>query len=124
VTNNNVARRAGNVVNNDNDLEIERCHVEFLSRGTVLKGMLIKPRGKTEGLPCVIMAPGISGVKEGSIRKYAEYFARGGFAVIAYDNVNFGESGGEPRQEVDPQLQRRGYRDAITSASLRPEIDG
>ena len=55
--------------------------------------------------------------------KYAEYFARGGFAVLAYDNINFGASGGEPRQEVDPLLQRRGYRDAITYAGLRPEID-
>jgi uncharacterized protein len=69
------------------------------------------------------MAPGMSGVKEGSIMKYAEYFARGGFAVLAYDNINFGASGGEPRQEVDPLLQRRGYRDAITYAGLRPEID-
>jgi fermentation-respiration switch protein FrsA (DUF1100 family) len=62
-------------------------------------------------------------VKEGSIMKFAEFFASGGFAVLAYDNINFGSSGGEPRQEVDPVLQRRGYRDAITFLSLRPEIE-
>ena len=39
--------------------------------------------------------------------KCAEYFARGGFGVLAYDNINFGESGGEPRQEVDPALRSR-----------------
>ena len=55
--------------------------------------------------------------------KYAEYFASGGFAVLAYDNINFGASGGEPRQEVDAVLQRRGYRDAITYVALRPEVD-
>jgi fermentation-respiration switch protein FrsA (DUF1100 family) len=55
--------------------------------------------------------------------KYAAYFARGGLAVLAYDNIHFAESGGEPRQEVDPALQRRGYRDAITYISGRPEVD-
>src|SRR5258708_34172415 len=69
------------------------------------------------------MAPGMSRVKEGSIMKYAEHFARGGFAVLAYDNINFGDSGGEPRQEVDPALQRRGYRDAITYVSSRADVD-
>lgn len=43
--------------------------------------------------------------------------------MLAYDNINFGASGGEPRQEADPQLQRRGYRDAITFVGLRPDVD-
>ena len=113
---NNTATRAGSVVHNQNNFEIERSNVEFPSCGTVLKGIFLTPMGKRETLPTIVMAPGMSGVKEGSIMKYAEYFARGGFAVLAYDNINFGESGGEPRQEVDPALQRRGYRDAITNA--------
>src|ERR1700751_3389630 len=114
---NNKATRAGNTVHNENDFEIERSNVEFLSCGATLRGVLLTPKGKKEALPTIVMAPGMSGVKEGSIMKYAEYFARGGFAVLAYDNINFGESGGEPRQEVDPALQRRGYRDAITFVS-------
>jgi hypothetical protein len=117
----NTAERTGNVVNNTQDLNFERHDVEFPSCGAVLRGVLLLP--KAEGpLPAIAMAPGMSGVKEGSIMKYAEFFARGGFAVLAYDNINFGASGGEPRQEVDPALQRRGYRDAITFLSLRPEI--
>jgi uncharacterized protein len=121
---NNTASRTGNVVHNQSDFPIEQHRVEFPSCGTTLRGTLLKPKEASEPLPCVVMAPGMSGVKEGSILKYAEYFARGGFAVIAYDNINFGESGGEPRQEVDPHLQRRGYRDAITFATLRSDIDG
>jgi dienelactone hydrolase len=77
VINNNVATRAGNIVNNQNSHEIERSGVEFASCGTILKGVLIEPKGTTKPLPCVIMAPGMAGVKEGSILKYAEYFARG-----------------------------------------------
>ena len=120
---NNTAIRSGNVVHNQNDFEIERATVEFSSRGAILRGILLAPKGKTDAVPAIVMAPGMSGVKEGSIMKYAEYFASGGFAVLAYDNINFGESGGEPRQEVDPALQRRGYRDAITYVSSRREID-
>jgi uncharacterized protein len=120
---NNTATRTGNIVHNQNDFEIERSNTEFPSCGAILRGILLTPKGKREALPTIVMAPGMSGVKEGSIMKYAEYFARGGFAVLAYDNINFGESGGEPRQEVDPALQRRGYRDAITFSSARPEVD-
>ena len=118
----NTATRTGNVVNNSEDVTFDAHAVEFASCGATLRGLLLSPR--IEGsLPAIVMAPGMSGVKEGSIMKYAEYFARGGFAVLAYDNINFGDSGGEPRQEVDPALQRRGYRDAITFLSLRPDID-
>jgi uncharacterized protein len=120
---NNTAIRSGNVVHNQNDFEIERATVEFSSCGAILRGILLAPKGKTDAVPAIVMAPGMSGVKEGSIMKYAEYFASGGFAVLAYDNINFGESGGEPRQEVDPALQRRGYRDAITFVSSRRETD-
>ena len=123
MTSDSTATRTGNVIHNQNDFEIEQSEADFPSCGAVLRGTFLKPKGKTEPLPAIVMAPGMSGVKEGSIMKYAEYFALGGFAVLAYDNINFGASGGEPRQEVDPLLQRRGYRDAITYAGLRPEVD-
>src|SRR5260370_21472782 len=113
----NIAIRAGNVVHNQNNFEIERSKVEFPSCGTILRGILLTPKSKTEALPVIVMAPGMSGVKEGSIMKYAEYFARGGFAVLAYDNINVGEAGGEPRQEVDPARQPRGYPGAVTYVS-------
>src|SRR5260370_35529006 len=115
----NIAIRAGNVVHNQNNFEIERSKVEFPSCGTILRGILLTPKSKTEALPVIVMAPCMSGGKEGSIMRYAEYFARGGFAVLAYDKINFGESGGEPRQEADPALQRRGYRDASTHVNSR-----
>jgi uncharacterized protein len=118
----NTAVRTGNAVNNTQEVAFDAHAVEFASCGATLRGLLLAPQ--IDGpWPAVVMAPGMSGVKEGSIMKYAEHFASGGFAVLAYDNINFGESGGEPRQEVDPALQRRGYRDAITFLSLRPAID-
>jgi fermentation-respiration switch protein FrsA (DUF1100 family) len=65
----------------------------------------------------------MSGVKEGSIARFAERFAEAGFNTLAYDHIYFGDSGGHPRQEADPQAQRRGYRDAISFLRARPDID-
>ena len=42
---------------------------------------------------------------------------------MVFDNRNFGASGGEPRQEIDPRKQVRDYRDAITFAETLPETD-
>ena len=61
---NNTATRTGNVVHNQNDLKIEQSDVEFPSCGT--REILLTPAGKKEALPTIVMAPGMSGVKEGS----------------------------------------------------------
>jgi len=54
---------------------------------------------------------------------YAEYFAQAGLNVVVYDHQNFGDSDGWPRQEIDPVLQYRDIRNAITYAITRPEVD-
>jgi dienelactone hydrolase len=99
-------------------LKLDKAEVAFQSPGAGLLGVLLEPKNGEQILPSIVMAPRMSGVKEGLILQYAKYFARGGFAVLAYDNISFGASGGEPRQEVDPQQRRRGYRDAITYFGL------
>lgn len=119
----NTAVRTGNVVHNLENLSFEQIEVSFPSCGETLTGLFLVPTGKSGPFPTIVMAPGMSGVKEGSIMQYATFFASGGFAVLAYDNICFGDSTGQPRQEVDPVLQRRGYRDAITFVSLRDEVD-
>jgi hypothetical protein len=43
--------------------------------------------------------------------------------VLLYDHRNLGGSDGEPRQEVNVWAQARGYRDAISFLTTRPEID-
>lgn len=104
------------------NVRLDHEAVAFLSCGVTLRGIIVRPKG-SRPLPAIVMAPGMSGVKEGSIMKFAENFASIGFAVLAFDNANFGESEGVPRQEADPMIQRIGYRDAITYLSLRKDID-
>jgi hypothetical protein len=68
-------------------------------------------------------AAGFSAVKEMYLDAFAEVFAAGGLNVVVFDNRCFGASDGEPRQEIDPWVQVRDYRHAITYASTLPEVD-
>lgn len=100
-----------------------RIDIEFPSESRTLRGWLYRPANSDENRPAIVMAHGLSCVKEQYLDRYAEVFASAGFGVLVYDHANFGASDGAPRQEVDPVLQRRGYRDAISFAQTVPWID-
>ncbi|TNC10500.1 alpha/beta hydrolase [Methylobacterium terricola] len=100
-----------------------RRDVDFQSEGRTLRGWLYGPGGGPPSAPCIVMAHGLSGVKEQYLDRYAEVFAAAGLGVLVYDHANFGASDGWPRQEADPVLQRRGYRDAISFAQSVSWID-
>src|SRR5215212_6729803 len=100
-----------------------RQDIEFQADGARLGGWLYTPDAGDGPFPTVVMAHGFSAVKEMYLDSFAEVFARAGLAALAYDNRNCGASGGEPRQEFDPWAQIRDYRDAITFARTRPEVD-
>jgi alpha-beta hydrolase superfamily lysophospholipase len=81
--------------------------------GTTLRGWHYRPDG-ARPYPTIVLAHGFSAVKEMYLDKYAEAFVKAGLASVVYDNRGFGESDGDPRQEIDPWLQIRDYSDAIT----------
>jgi fermentation-respiration switch protein FrsA (DUF1100 family) len=100
-----------------------RQDVEFQAEGPRLRGWLYTPQEGDGPFPAVAMAHGFSAVKEMYLDAFAEVFAQAGLAVLAFDNRNFGASEGTPRQEIDPWAQVGDYRDAITYAGTRPEVD-
>jgi fermentation-respiration switch protein FrsA (DUF1100 family) len=73
--------------------------------------------------PTIVMAHGFSAVKEMYLDRFAEFFAEAGLAALVFDNRNFGASDGEPRYEIDPWVQVRDYRHAITYACTRADVD-
>lgn len=91
--------------------------------GTTLRGWHYLPDRRSGRVPTIVMAHGFSAVKEMYLDKFAEAFAAGGVAALVFDNRNFGESEGSPRQEIDPWQQVRDYRDAITFAETLEETD-
>ncbi len=100
-----------------------RSDVEFDADGTTLRGWLYVPDGAAGPVPTVVMSHGFSAVKEMYLDRFAEAFAAAGLGALVYDNRNFGASDGEPRQEIDPWEQVRDYRNAITYAQTRAEVD-
>ncbi len=98
--------------------------VEFPSEGAVLRGLLYRPESSADARPpLVVMAHGTSATVGMVADRYAEAFCRAGLAVLLYDHRNFGGSGGEPRQEINPWIQCRGYRDAVTFAETVAGVD-
>ena len=100
-----------------------RQDVEFDAEGVTLRAWLYLPEAHAEPAPVVVMAHGFSAVKEMYLDRFAEVFADAGLAALVFDNRSFGASDGEPRQEIDPWMQVRDYRHAVTYASMRPELD-
>ncbi len=101
-----------------------RQDVEFKTEdGVLLRGWHFVPEAGQGPFPTIVMAHGISAVKEMGLEGYGAAFAAAGFAALVYDHRNLGASDGEPRHEIDPIQQVRDYRDAITFAETLPETD-
>jgi pimeloyl-ACP methyl ester carboxylesterase len=108
-------------------------NAEFLSEGATIRGRLYlrsegRPRGSLSNedvsrQPVVIMTHGTSATITMVADRYAEVLNKAGFAVLLYDHRNLGISDGEPRGEINPWIQARGYRDAIGYVSSLSEID-
>lgn len=99
-----------------------RDDVEFESSGTTLRGWLYHAEVSTPG-PAVVMAHGLSAVKEMFLDDYADAFAQAGLTTLVYDHFGFGASDGEPRQSPAPDVQMQGYRDAVAWLARQPSVD-
>ena len=101
-----------------------RTDVEFPGFGGVsLRGWLYRPEAIDGPAPAVVMAHGFSATRHMGLAPFAEAFAAAGLAVLLYDHRNLGDSGGEPRQEINPWAQARDYRYALTWLTGQPGID-
>lgn len=103
--------------------DAHRVGVEFESEGAALRGFLYQAVKGEPPFPLVVMAHGTSATIPMVADRYAEAFAEAGVSVLLYDHRNLGISGGEPRQEINPWVQARGYRDAVTFASTIEDQD-
>jgi dienelactone hydrolase len=100
-----------------------REEVEFGSGGERCAAWLFRPEGIAEPAPCVVMASGLSCVREQRLDAFAERFAEAGFAALAFDYRHFGSSGGKPRQLMRADRQRDDWRAAIAFARSLDGVD-
>jgi fermentation-respiration switch protein FrsA (DUF1100 family) len=102
---------------------IMRRNVQFPANDVTLAGWLYEPDRGNGPFPLIVLAHGLAALKEMGLDAYAQVFVAAGFACLAYDHRNFGESGGTPRLEIDPWQQMHDYRHAISFARTLPRID-
>ena len=95
--------------------------VEFQSEGALLRGRFYRPE-RAAPFPVVIMTHGTTATITMALAHYAEVFCQSGLAVLLYDHRNFGMSGGEVRQQINPWIQARGYRDAVNYMLTRHDV--
>jgi cephalosporin-C deacetylase-like acetyl esterase len=98
--------------------------VRFPAEGDIeLSAWLFVPEHRAAHLPAITMAHGYAGTKYHGLEPMAEAFAEAGFVVLVHDHRGFGESGGQPRQDVNPWQQITDWRHAISYLQDRPEVD-
>jgi uncharacterized protein len=101
--------------------------VSFTSQGLALAGDLRvpdeSPLSGPGGLPALALTGPLTGVKDQVVGTYAGLLADAGFATLAFDHRNFGDSEGEPRQHEDAAGKLADLRDAVGFLAARPEVD-
>ena len=102
-----------------------RQDIQIKSNGLNMAGWLYVPTGASQSdkRPAIVMAHGWSAVKEMYLDDFAAKFANTGFVVTVFDYRNFGPSEGEPRQHIDPAMQREDYKNAITWTQMQPMVN-
>jgi fermentation-respiration switch protein FrsA (DUF1100 family) len=100
--------------------------VTFASNGETLVGDLYLPESFTEGskLPGVVVTGAWMTVKEQMAATYAKQMAQRGYAALAFDFRNWGQSAGKDRQLENPKSKTEDIIAAAEFLSKQPDIDG
>lgn len=100
-----------------------REDVSFDSHGDRCAAWLYKPEG-VERPPVVVLCHGLGAVREMRLDAFAERFAQAGMAALAFTYRGFGDSGGEPRQILDIDMQHEDIAAALAYVRGRDDVDG
>lgn len=109
-------------------MDVTREDAGFKSHGTRCAAWLYRPDGgettAAPDPPVVVMAHGFGATRRMRLPEYAERFAARGIAVLVFDYRGFGDSGGTPRNVVDPDRHLDDWRAAVDHARALPAVDG
>ena len=98
--------------------------VTFYSEGSRIVGNLFLPDDmhNAKPRPGIVLCHGFTGVRQLSLRDYAQRFAAAGYVALIFDYRGFGDSEG-PKWRLIPLEQVDDIRNAITWLGTQPEID-
>ena len=88
-------------------------------------GSLFTPKNMSRGAkyPAIVVGHPMGAVKEQSANLYAQKMAERGFVTLAIDLSFWGESAGDPRNAVLPDVYADDFSAAVDVLSTRPFVD-
>ncbi len=95
-----------------NTFRFKRYDHTFISHGTLCEAWLYLPIGVNRP-PVIIMAHGFGGQRWMRLPAYAECFAKQGMGVFLFDYRGFNDSGGEPRNYINPSRHIEDWTTAV-----------
>lgn len=103
---------------------VNHSKVTFTNRyGITLAADLYMPKNATGKLPAIAVCGPFGAVKEQAAGLYAQTMAERGFLTIAFDPSFTGESGGEPRYVVSPDINTEDFSAAVDFLVTHEMVD-
>lgn len=104
--------------------KVNHSKVTFANRyGITLAADMYVPKGTSGKLPAIAVCGPFGAVKEQAAGLYAQTMAERGFLTIAFDPSYTGESGGEPRYVVSPDINTEDFSAAIDFLATNDKVD-
>lgn len=104
--------------------KVEYSKVTFMNRyGITLAADLYIPKDAEGKLPAIAVCGPFGAVKEQASGLYAQTLAERGFLTLAFDPSYTGESGGEPRYVVSPDINTEDFSAAVDFLATNDKVD-
>lgn len=91
--------------------------------GITLAADLYEPKNATGKLAAIAVSGPFGAVKEQSSGLYAQEMAERGFLTLAFDPSFTGESSGEPRYVMSPDINTEDFQAAVDFLSVQENVD-
>ena len=104
--------------------KVNHSKVTFTNRyGITLAADMYVPKNAAGKLPAIAVCGPFGAVKEQAAGLYAQTMAERGFLTVAFDPSYTGESGGEPRYVVSPDINTEDFSAAVDFLATSDKVD-
>ncbi len=104
--------------------KVDHSKVTFVNRyGITLAADMYRPKNASGKLPAIAVCGPFGAVKEQAAGIYAQTMAERGFLTVAFDPSYTGESGGQPRYVVSPDINTEDFSAAIDFLATSDKVD-
>lgn len=104
--------------------KVVHSKVKFVNRyGITLAADMYMPKNASGKLPAIAVCGPFGAIKEQAAGIYAQTMAERGFLTIAFDPSYTGESGGQPRYVVSPDINTEDFSAAIDFLATSDKVD-